>query len=92
VAFRLQKWNESQTKVKIDNFKNQNQNQNQIVAAKSKTNQTTQTLVSGPLLNYILREEGGLGGTIDRLSGLHDLFFPHVGAASPHFLKYFLIE
>ncbi|EDQ92593.1 uncharacterized protein MONBRDRAFT_22395 [Monosiga brevicollis MX1] len=29
-----------------------------------------------PLLNYILRDEGGLGGTIDRLKELHALLLP----------------
>lgn len=31
------------------------------------------TPIAGALINYIMREEGGLGGTIDRLEVLHDL-------------------
>ena len=31
------------------------------------------TPIAGALINYIMREEGGLGGTIDRLEVLHEL-------------------
>eukprot|EP00041_Stephanoeca_diplocostata_P027867 m.777511 g.777511 ORF g.777511 m.777511 type:complete len:811 (+) comp23265_c1_seq6:330-2762(+) len=37
--------------------------------------------ITGALMNYILRQEGGLGGTIDRLADLHNLFLPSVDNA-----------